>query len=320
MQIEEQSGSSPELEEDGAQAQTTDSKPGETEDSLLAVVQNVAQATNEPTDSDAESPTASQSQESTIEEASADSAEDFSKLPFNKHPRFRELVKEKNTYKAQMAEYESDARQFREIQGFMQANGLTADEVANQLDMLAKIKAGDPTKAYEILKGKLDELELAVGKRLPPELEEKVDQGYIDRETAQEVFQRQMEAERRATTAQSQLDRLSQNDQRAQVQSIANTVSAWEQAIKSTDPDFDLKAELVKDRVRAHVSMNGVPRNADEALKVSKDAYESVTQLLLRARGDRAPMRTAVGGKTNGSASPEPKSLLDVVRQASAGA
>jgi hypothetical protein len=320
MQLEEQSGSSPELEEAGADAQTTDSKPGETEDSLLAVVQNVAQATDEPTVSDAESPTADQSQESTVEDATADPAEDFSKLPFNKHPRFRELVKEKNTYKAQLAEYESDAKQFRDIQGFMQANGLTAEEVAKSLDTLAKMKAGDPAETYELLKGRMEELELAAGKRLPPELEEKVDQGYIDRETAQELYRQQAEAERRAMAAQSQLDRLSQNDQRAQVQAIANTVSAWEQATRSTDPDFDLKAELVKDRVRAHVSMHGTPKSADEALKVSKDAYDSVTQLLLKARGDRAPMRPAVGGKTNGSASPEPKSLLDVVRQASAGA
>lgn len=323
MPIEEQSGSSPELEDTNAdaqaEAQASDSKPGETEDSLLAVVQNVANATDESTAGDADSPTVDQSQENTVEDATADPAEDFSKLPFNKHPRFRELVKEKNTYKAQMAEYESDAKQYRDIQGFMQANGLSADEVAQSLDMLAKMKSGDPQQAYEILRERMEQLELITGKRLPPELEDKVDQGYIDRQTAQELFQQQMEAERRATTAQSQLERMSQNDQRAHVQAIANTVSAWEQATRSTDPDFELKAELVKDRVRAHVSVYGMPKTAEEALKVSKDSYQSVTQTLLKARGDRTPMRTAVGGKTNGSAAPEPKNLLDVIRQASAG-
>jgi hypothetical protein len=81
-----------------------------------------------------------------------------------------------------------------------------------------------------------------------------------------------------------------------------------------------LKAELVKDRVRAHVAQHGMPKTTDAALKMSKDAYDAVTQTLLRVRGDKTPMRTAVGGKTNGSAAPEPKSLLDVVRRASAGA
>lgn len=100
---------------------------------------------------------------------------------------------------------------------------------------------------------------------------------------------------------------------------MASAVAAWEQATKSSDPDFDLKAELVKDRVRAHVASNGMPRNAEEALKLSKDSYDAVTQTLLRVRGDKAPMRTAVGGKTNGSVQPEPKNLLDVIRRASAG-
>jgi len=322
MQIEAQSGSSPEPKDDDqstqVDGQSNEGKPGETEDSLLAVVQNVAKATEDTNAGDAESPTADQSQDTT--EKPADKPEDFSKLPFNTHPRFRELVKEKNTYKAQVAEYESDAKQYREIQGFMQANGLSAEEVANSLDMMAKLKNGDPTKAYELLQERLGMLEEVIGKKLPPELEEKIEQGYIDRETAQELFQKQKEAERLAATAQSQIDRMSQNDQQAKVTEIANAVSMWEQTTKASDPDFELKAELVKDRVRAHVASHGVPKTADEALKVSKDAYDSVTQTLLKVRGDRTPMRTPVGGKTNGSAAPEPKSLLDVVRQASAGA
>lgn len=322
MQIEAQSGSSPEPKDDDqsmqVDGQSNEGKPGETEDSLLAVVQNVTKVTEDTTNSDADSPPADQSNDT--EEKPADKPEDFSKLPFNTHPRFRELVKEKNTYKAQVAEYESDAKQYREIQGFMQANGLTAEEVANSLDMMAKLKNGDPTKAYEVLQERLGMLEEIIGKKLPPELEEKIDQGYIDRETAQELFQKQKEAERLAANAQSQIDRMSQNDQQAKVAEIANAVSMWEQATKSSDPDFELKAELVKDRVRAHVASHGVPKTAEEALKVSKDAYDSVTQTLLKVRGDRAPMRTPVGGKTNGSAAPEPKSLLDVVRQASAGA
>jgi hypothetical protein len=324
MQIEEQTGSSPVLEDEAiaasADVSTSDDKPGETEDSLLSVVQNVANPTAETSDGDAESPTADQSQSDTNEQPVADEAKDYSKLPFNTHPRFRDLVKEKNTYKAQLSEYESDAKQFREIQGFMQANGLSAEEVAQSLDMLAKMKKGDPTQAYETLRGQLDQLELATGKRLPPELEEKVDQGYIDRETAQELYRQQAEAERRAYAAQTQLERANQNDQRAQVTAMANAVSAWEQATKATDPDFELKAELVKDRVRAYVANHGVPRTAEDALRVSKEAYDTVTQTLLKVRGDKAPMRTTVGGKTNGSAAPEPKSLLEVIRRASAGA
>jgi hypothetical protein len=170
------------------------------------------------------------------------------------------------------------------------------------------------------MQGRMEELAVAAGKKLPQDLEEKVEQGYIDRDTASELHQARVQAERQAQSAQSQLERRSQDDQRVQAHAMANAVSTWEAATKATDPDYDLKADLVKDRVRAHVAANGMPKTADDALKLSKEAYEQVTQTLLRVRGDRQPMRTAVGGKTNGSAAPEPKSLLDVVRRASSGA
>lgn len=321
MQIEEQSGSSPELENDDTQVIEGSSKPGETEDSLLSVVQSVVEKSAEASTSasDTDSPTEEQGQQTATEQADGQQADDFSKLPFNKHPRFRELVKEKNTYKAQMAEYEADAKQYRDIQSFMESKNLTAEEVVEGFALMAQMKSGDPAKAREALMQKIELLEMASGHKLPPDLEEKVDQGYIDRETAQELHQQRVGAERKAQLAQSQLDRRSQDDQRSQVNAMASAVAAWEQATKSSDPDFDLKAELVKDRVRAHVASNGMPRNAEEALKLSKDSYDAVTQTLLRVRGDKAPMRTAVGGKTNGSVQPEPKNLLDVIRRASAG-
>lgn len=322
MQLEEQSGSSPELENGATQAAEDANKPGETEDSLLSVVQSVVEQSAEQSaqGSDTDSPTEEQGQHTATEQADGQQADDFSKLPFNKHPRFRDLVKEKNTYKAQVAEYEADAKQYREIQRFMQTNNLTPEEVAQSLDLLAKMKSGDPAEAYELMLQRTQALAVAAGKQLPPDLEEKVEQGYIDRETAQDLHRQRVDAERRAELAQSQLERRSVQDQRSQVAAMANAVAAWEQATKATDPDFDLKAELVKDRVRAHVASNGMPKSAEEALKLSKDAYDAVTQTLLRVRGDRTPMRPAVGGKTNGSVAPEPKNLLDVIRRASAGA
>jgi hypothetical protein len=320
MQIEEQSGSSPELDEETTQVVDESGKPGETEDSLLSVVQSVVEKSAEQStqDSDTDSPTEEQGQQAAQEQGDGQQADDFSKLPFNKHPRFRELVKEKNTYKAQMAEYEADAKQYRDIQGFMQSNNLTAEEVVEGFEIMAQMKS-DPAKAREALAKRMELLELATGHKLPPDLEDKIEQGYIDRETAQDLHQQRVSAERKAQLAQVQLDRRSIDDQRSQVNAMASAVSAWEQATKSSDPDFDLKAELVKDRVRAHVASHGMPKNAEQALKLSKDAYDAVTQTLLRVRGDKAPMRTAVGGKTNGSAAPEPKNLLDVIRRASAG-
>jgi hypothetical protein len=322
MQIEQQSGSSPELDDEATQVVEESGKPGETEDSLLSVVLSVVEHSNAQStqDSDTDSPTEEQGQQAAHEQADGQQADDFSKLPFNKHPRFRELVKEKNTYKAQMAEYESDAKQYRDIQTFMEGAGLTAEEVAEGLALMAQMKSGDPAKAYEALTKKVESLALAAGKQLPQDLEERVEQGFVDRETAQQLYQKQVQAERQAALAQNQLQQRTYQDAQTQVVSIANAVQAWEQATKGTDPDFEIKVDLVKDRVRAQVAANGMPKTPDEAVKLTKEAYESVTQVLRRAQGPKQSMRPAVGGKVNGSAAPEPRSLLDVIRQASAGA
>lgn len=330
MQLEEQSGSSPGSEDqtviEGQQAtennQATD-QPGETEDSLLAVVQSVSAEkaeTTESADQPSDSPSAEQSQETTEQQVDDRKEDDFSDVPFNKHPRFRELVKEKNAYKAKLAEYEPDAQQYREIQSFMEKAQLSAEEVAEGLMLMAEMKSGDPVKAYEALTRKVETLALASGKKLPADLEQRIEQGYVDRETAESLYQQQVAAQRQAAQAQAQLEQRTRKDAQAQVQAIAGAVATWESATRAGDPDFDLKADFVKDRVRAHMAAHGMPKSAEEALQISRQAYEAVTQTLQRARGPKPAMRPAVGGKVNGSAAPEPRNLLDVIRQALSGA
>jgi hypothetical protein len=111
-----------------------------------------------------------------------------------------------------------------------------------------------------------------------------------------------------------------QHDAKAQVTAMSTAVSAWESSTRASDPDFDVKAELVKDRVRAHMALHGMPANSSDALALTQSAYDTVTQTLRRVQGGRTAMRTAVGGKVNGSVTPEPKSLLDEIRRATAGA
>lgn len=301
-----------------AEVHTEGNKPGETEDNLLAVVQSVVgdkPATPDAEASTAESPTAETSDGA--EKPDPSKEDDFSNVPFNKHPRFQALVQEKNKYKAELAEYEPDAKEYRQIRRFMDTNALTAEEVAESMVLAAQMKA-DPAKAAEVLQAKLEGLKQAAGEILPPDLEKKVADGYVDRETALEMNRARVAAERKAALAERNDEQRAQQDAQARVTQMAGAVAAWEQATKATDPDFDLKVDLVKDRVRAHVAANGMPKTAEEAVEVSKKAHAAVTDILRKAAGTRPAMRPAVGGKTSGSARPEPTSLLDVVRNASA--
>ena len=262
MRIEDESGSSPDLElTTDNQAVDNSEKIGETEDSLLAVIQNVSEQSAKVEDDagESESPPESEEQVAAADQPESQKEEDFSKLPFGEHPRFKKLVAQKHEFRKLAQSYESDAKQYRDIQTFMDANDLTAEEVAKSLDMLARMKKGDPAEAYELMQERMEQLAVEAGKKLPTDLEDRIEQGYIDRETAQELHQHRVKAERQAQVATSQLERRSQQDVQQQAVAIAQAVQTWEQSTKAADPDFELKVELVKDRVVAHGMLDDRP-------------------------------------------------------------
>jgi hypothetical protein len=332
MQIDDKAGTSPEVTDSSENPQdlTSVAPQGETEESLLSVVRSAVENSESSDDDEvAESPPAQgqEIEESEPHKPEGESRDDLEmteeqldRYPPKVKKRFKQLLAERYELRQKLTTYEPDAQQYRDIQTFMEGAGLTAEEVAEGLSLMAQMKSGDPAKAYEALTKKVESLALAAGKQLPQDLEERVEQGFVDRETAQQLYQKQVQAERQAALAQNQLQQRTHQEAQTQVVSIANAVQAWEQSTKVTDPDFEIKVDLVKDRVRAHVAANGMPKTPDEAVKLTKEAYESVTQVLRRAQGPKQSMRPAVGGKVNGSAAPEPRSLLDVIRQASAGA
>lgn len=290
--------------------------PGESEDSLLSVMRSVtAQSEDAKPAGEGVDPPSNDSEVGQLDEEEADSAkdDDFSDVPFNQHPRFRKLVFQKNKAREQLAELEPDAQQYRQIQSFMDRASLTPEEVAEGLVMMAEMKSGDPVKAYEALSKKMESLALAAGKTLPPELEDRVSQGYVDRETAVSMHQQQLALARQASEAQRNLSRRTADDTAAQTRAVATAVQGWETKTKSTDPDYSVKAELVRDRLRANFAASGMPKTPEEAVKLATAAYEDVTKTLNRVKGPKQEIRTVSGGKVNGSAAPEPQSLREAM-------
>lgn len=284
------------------------------EEGLLSVVRDAVDKTAQEESGSAEvSPT---KDESTVEDRSdgsdqsheADGQEDdFSDTPFHKHPRFKKLIRERN-------EFRSRATQYDQITDFMDKNQLTAEEVAQGFQVMAMMKTGDPAQAYEALRRITDNLALAAGHKLPDDLAQKVEQGYIDQETAQDLWRKQFKAERTANLAATENQRFRQQEQQSAFNTIAEAVTAWEESVRESDPDYELKADLIDDRVRALVAAKGKPRNTDEALAYAQDAYKTVSERLKSVRGVKQPLRTTVGGKVSGTPLPEPKSLLDVIQ------
>lgn len=295
--------------EESAPSSAADVEP---EKDLLSVVRDALQPTSE-TD---EAPADSSSEEEVAEEADegeepvtdpSTDEDDHKDLPFGKHPRFKQLLRERNEFKTRAEEYDR-------IQDFMVRFKIEPEETANAFRILAMSKS-DPAKALEELKVLAHTLAVQAGEVLPPDLNEKVENGYLDKEAAQELSRARIRADLERAKREELEQRYQTEAVDRQVTTMADAVVAWEEQTRRTDPDYGIKADMIDDRVRAIVSERGKPKSVEEALAIANEAYDTVSTRLRSMRQPKAPMRSAIGGKVSGSPTPEPKSVLDVIQQ-----
>lgn len=237
------------------------------------------------------------------------------KLPFHKHPRWQEVKQERDGLKAKVEELSPRAEQFDQIGSFMREHELTPQEVTQGFEVMALMKH-DPRRALEMLTPHLEKLELASGQRLTQDLQDRVDAGKLTPEDAQEIAQTRVEAAA-ARVALNRTERTVQTDRVASTANAMRTaVEGWENEVKATDPDYPHMQSFVADRARALLAANP-PRTTDEAVALSKRAYEDVKAQMRRVLPQRTPVRTMTSDKSSSTAAvPVPSSLEDVVKQA----
>ena len=284
----------------------------ETEADLLSVVQDAMQPTEE-TDSQSD-----ENVEENIDEVAAESAEpgdepgeaneDFDDVPFNKHPRFKKLIEERNAFK-------EDAEQYGKITGFLDTNNVSADEAAAGLQIMALMK-GDPVEALAALKPYVQQLSEAAGYVMPDDIQNKVNDGFLDEDAGRELAKTRMDAQRERQMRTDLEERQQQQNFKANTNTMAGAVTEWETKTRQSDPDYELKQAEIDDRVRVLVSQRGRPNTPDMALSMAKEAYDGVNQRYAGRFQNKRGIRPASGGKISGTPTPEPASLMEAVQQA----
>lgn len=247
------------------------------------------------------------------EETVSDS-EDFKDVPFNKHPRFRSLVAEKNELKDLTARLKDDSEQYSKITDFIGRNNLTSKEAVEGFKLMAAIR-NNPETAHDMLQHHLNNVSKITGRVLPEDIQTKVDDGFLDEDAAKELSQT------RATLAREQYLRKqdaarNQNQQdEAESQRWGESLQSWGESTLAKDPDFSLKQEEFNDRVIALVSERGRPRTQAEMLGIVEDAYGTVNERFKSRLPQPANLKTITGGKLSGSPVVEPTSLRDAITQ-----
>jgi|13_taG_2_1085334.scaffolds.fasta_scaffold06908_2 hypothetical protein len=293
------------------QAAQSSSAESETEEDLLSVVQD-AMMSSEDADSQSDEETEEDDEEgeylASDDESDEESDESFDDVPFHKHPRFKEVINQRNEYKKSADEYDK-------ITGFLSANDLSAEEAAQGFQIMALMK-NDPKGALDALYPYVKNLSLATGQTLPDDIRNKVDDGYLDEDAARELSVARSENQRLQQQMEQTSQRQAAQQQTEQLNQLAATVTDWETQTRQSDPDYDLKEAEIDDRVRVLVAERGRPQTPQQAVEMAREAYDAVNQRFAQRFGNKRPMKTASGGKLGGTPTPEPNTLMEAVQAA----
>lgn len=223
------------------------------------------------------------------------------KLPFHNHPRWKEMVSERDAYR-------SDADQYRQITTFMSSNGLTTAEVAEGFQIMALMKT-NPAEAHKKISEYKARLDPFVGEKLPEDLQKRVEDGFVDVETAKENArfraERDLQQQRQAHAMQQQ--------QVLNQQHMHAAVVNWEQQMKVKDADWSAKQELVTDQVKLMLATHK-PSTPDEAVQLVEQAHQIIRERLSRFAPQRKPVQHVASASSSANAVAQPKSLFEAVK------
>lgn len=232
--------------------------------------------------------------------------------------RMQQLLSQRHESDARATAAEEKASRFDQFVGYVEANRLSNDDVAAIFEIGALVK-NDPEKAYEKVLPVYLHLAQLTGKILPPEIQEKVDLGYLPAADAQEQVRLKTRTalleQRTALRDSDEAARLEREAAAARESEVTSAANDWEAHRQKTDPDWLSKKELVLRVMQANVAQDGYPQNKAQTIAVLNTALEQVDKQIARFRP--APKQiTPITGSSSARASAEPTTAMEAARMA----
>lgn len=296
------------LTDDAGSSTAADETP--TEKDTLSIVRDVVAAEDPAPEEAGSSPEGEEATVETTDEKTTDN-DDYTDVPFHKHPRFQHLLREKKAA-------EVDAVRYRNVESFLERSNLAADEAADGLEIMGLAKT-DPVAAWERIKPWVEKVAVAAGVIMPPDLQEKVQQGVMTREAAVEVSKARAQVQ--SVQARQQLaDQQAQTRaQREGQQAIISAATSWEADRQAKDPNFAAKLPALQREIAYLHATEGRPNTPQGVKDQCERAYKAVNAAFrppaAAAQPARKPaVRPVTGGQVAGTTAAEPKSTVEIVR------
>lgn len=295
-------------------ASSTAAEGENSDDGLLSVVRDVV-AESRKTAPEAASPAEDEEVSDEAGTQKKPDDEDYSDVPFHKHPRFQQLLRKSKAF-------EQDATRYRNVQEFMDQQGLTAEEAADGLSIMGLAKI-NPSEAWQRIKPWVQKVLVAAGEVLADDLQTKVQSGEMSRETALELS-RARAAAQNATAVQSFREQRAQRQQQTETMtSLQSAAQNWEDERRLKDPNFRDKEEAIRITVAGLIQTEGMPQSPQGVRAQLKKAYDMVSARIPAAAPAPTPqrkpaIRPVTGGQVSGG-QPQPAargelSTLDIIR------
>ena len=254
---------------------------------------------------------ASSSPDESGEEAEVDAkAETDDDPPFHEHPRWKQMISERDGYK-------QSHQELTQLKSYMTEANLDANEVNQGFEIMRLIKS-DPVKALEALQPYVEQLEQVTGVRLSADIQERVDEGYIDEDSAREMSQlrsREQLSADAARRAAAQAQQIQQQQQMAQhADQVSSAVSEWESKWSSSDPDYKIKQPKVMEKIELNLLRNGPPQTREQAVQLAEACRKAVDDEFAQLRPRKGEIRPVTGGSSPKSTA-EPTTLMEAMQQ-----
>lgn len=232
--------------------------------------------------------------------------ENYSDVPFHKHPRFQHILRKTKAY-------ETDATRYRNVQNFLDQNGLAAEEAADALVIAGLLKT-NPAEAWNQLKPIVQSLLQAAGEVLPQDLAQRVQTGEMSQEAALEVSRSRAQVQSVQARQSFEQQRAERTQSRQRAQALYETAATWEVDRRAKDPNFDAKMPLLEDALAGMQRREGIPGTPEGVRDQLKRAYDAVNARYAPPQQLQRQQRPVSGGTVAGNAQPRPQSMLDIVR------
>lgn len=228
------------------------------------------------------------------------------------------LVQQRQRLRDELAAVQPDLQQHQQLRSYLDQHKLAAEDVNLLLGVGAALRRGDYKAFLDGIEPYRDVARQSLGLDVAPDLRGRVDDGSMTEDAARELTKARLDAVRARAEADTSTAQVQQRDTSQLQTQLRTAVDSWEASVKGRDPDYALKEPLIRRTTQGLLAELGVPRTQQDAVALAQRAYDEVTAQFARARPAPQPTRQRPAAVSTPSlgANPEPRSLLDVVRQA----